>query len=363
MTSRPLGSLGAALLEAVTVAEEHGQHVELPELDKTMALCMVRTRRKPGKGGLLTVSARERVTGDIIVGPYITREDEPGEANLLKLLRAHRWVLNPVVMGDGMPGRDGNVHHPKSSISGHPSICSVNRIKTVCPICGHAEAEWKDELIMRSKSLTEHGIIAGWSPELVSPCKNPKCKCTPINQTKLHSTAIDCRAGHNDDPVISEAQRKAVVDTLVTAWKAGPPADGKPTLVLPRIWAVYPQDQVPDKTWRPDDERGSLLVKRASEFQRPVVQGSTFVPEACPLGILPYGLARKYHAAPTPISDAVLEFWLESDEVSVGWISTDALAGGQDIGYRRELWSEPSVRHQSRGRAPAVTKRRTNYVV
>lgn len=350
-----LATMGEALDEAVVAAEAAGQHVELPELDTTMALCMIRTHREPGKGGLLTVSAKSRVTGDIIVGPFVTREDEPSAEALAQLVRAHRWVLNPVTMGDGSP------RHPAKTISGNPSICPINRIHVKCPNpkCGHEGVEWKDSFQMRNKEHNPPGQPYGPDTIGTCPAKNAKggvCG-TQVDHHKLFCTAFDTRPGRNDDPVIMPQQRDQVIKVMLEAWKAGPPADGKPTLTLPRIWAVYPLDAVPDPSWQPQDERALRLAERAAAFQKQAVVGGQQTLQPYPLGILPYGLAKKYHQAPEPISSAVKEFWLESDEVAMGWVSVADLAGSPDLGYKRELWSERpdrGPRQQSRKRSRDV---------
>lgn len=336
--SKGIGSLGEQLDDAVVKANMDGRHVELPQLDKTMALCILRTHRSPDTRGNITVSALSRVSGDIIVGPYVTREDKPTEEALVQLVRARRWVMSPVTLGDGSP------RHPIGTIAGNPSICPTNRIATSCPMCGHKGYEWKDSFMMRNKEYNPQGHQYG--PDTVAICnarngKGGECGVR-LDHHKMFCTAFDARPGRNDDPVIQPTQRDQVLHVLMNAWKAGPPDDGKPTLELPRLWAVYPLDAVPDNGWTPTDPRALRLAEKAAGFQTTKL-GPDGKPMAVPvpLGILPYGIAKQYHRGPEPISTALKACWLESDEVAMGWISVNTLAGGDpSLGYKRELWSE-----------------------
>jgi hypothetical protein len=213
----------------------------------------------------------------------------------------------------------------------------MHRVETHCddPACGFTDRECKDIVIMRSRDVKNPDErVDGWSPDLQTPCK--KCG-KPVSQKRLWCTAIRSRPDSLDDPVVRAKDTPDVIQAFLEAWKKGPPADGQPTLVLPRIWAVYRKDAVPEPGWTPHDARAAALVERAEAFQKRTANGDV-VPY--PLGVLPYDIARQYHQAPEPRSKEVREWWLESDPVGIGWINRSALFPSKSIGWRRRLWHE-----------------------
>jgi hypothetical protein len=386
-----LGSLGDALEAALGTAKADGRELQLPNVDRRLVLTMIRVYRKPAQRGLMTLSACERVAGDIIQGPFASRHDAPTVENLERFLKAHRWVLNPVHMGDGRPNRDGIVKRPAHTIVGPPTISLMHRIETKCTACGHTDQEWKDVVIMRS-SLPEsegevpaavavtdetqttvaasaaatpegavatvevtskkkfHGRVTHWSPTIVTSCN--KCGCSPVSQRKLWCTALRKREKSADDPVIFQKDREAVLERLLQAWQEGPPEDGQPTLVLPRVWAVYESSAIPDPAWKPSDPWAVHIGQRLQAFQQRVENAGVIGYVNVPHGMLPFGVARQYHQPPEPISKAVKDFRLEpahhkdaspeAVDVAVGWASmADLLPDEKTAGWRRRLWHDP----------------------
>jgi hypothetical protein len=335
--------MNEALSEALQIAAAEGRKLRLPpavkvverppEEDHRLVLAMVRTHRKAHLRGQMTISARERVSGDIILGPYSNRRETPTEEGLDLLMQAHRWVLNPIHMGDGN-------RRPLYTIVGPPTITLMHRIETHCDEtgCGNTDREWKDIVIMRSRDESNpHERVNGWSPDLYTPCK--KCG-RPVSQRKLWCTAIRSRPDSQDDPVVLEKDAAAVTRTFLEAWKQGPPADGQPTLGLPRIWAVYRKDDVPDQSWQPSDARAAALVEKAATFQKKIENGGVVSYQSYPLGILPYAVAKQFHQAPEPQSKEIREWWLENDTASIGWVRRSDLFPNENMGWRRRLWHD-----------------------
>lgn len=325
--------LGDKLMQAAAAAKAEGRSLKLPNIDGRLALCMIRTHRHP-QGGL-TMPADKRITGDIILGPFATRKDQATPENLDKYLQAHRWVMNRVHIGDG-------VSRPKYIIYGPPTISLMHRIEVSCK-CGYKRQEWKDVVVMKGKRPEGDDRTSGWSKDLLLTC--PRCHCTPMDQRKLRCTATLNRPDKPDDPVIDAQSLKLFQDVMVEAWAKGPPADGKPTVHLPRVWCVYEQGQCPDPAWQPDDARAKLMCERAAAYvhRQEVVDGEVKgIPY--PLQLLPFGRARQYHQAPTPISTALITCWLECDAVSVGWVAMNDLYPNPDLGFKRQLWHEPLQR-------------------
>jgi len=328
------GIMGDVLDTALQIAKAEGRELNLSaEEDRRLVLAMVRTHRKAHLRGQMTISARERVSGDIILGPYSNRRETPSEEGLDPIMQAHRWVLNPIHMGDGH-------RRPLYTIVGPPTITLMNRVETRCDAvgCGNTEREWKDVVIMRSRdeqNPTER--VNGWSPDMHTPCK--KCG-KPVSQRKLWCTAIRSRPDSQDDPVVLAKDAPDIVHTFLEAWKKGPPKDGQPTMGLPRIWAVYRKDDVPDQSWQPPDAQAAALVAKADAFQKRIENGGAVSYQSYPLGILPYAIAKQFHQAPEPQSKEILEWWLESDPVCVGWIRRSDLFPNENIGWRRRLWHD-----------------------
>lgn len=332
--SQGLGQLGEVLESAVETAAAEGRELKLLPTNRTMVLCAIRTIRKANQRSFLTVSAHERVAGDIILGPFATRRESPTIEHLECFMQAHRWVLNPVHMGDG-------TNKPVHSIVGPPTISLMHRVETKCSACGHIAREWKDVVIMRSKPAdsSEHRVTR-WDPSIDTDCN--ECHSRPVAQHKLWCTAIRQLENSWDDPVLdNEKDRAEVTEAMLKAWQDGPPADGKSTIMLPRIWAVYRKDQVPDPTWKPTDERAQRLADRAASFQRSLSNGPSVSTEPYPLGILPFDVARPYHLSSAPISTALIKLWLECDHVAVGWVQRSELFPTETLGFRRTLWHEP----------------------
>lgn len=332
----------AIMKEALRVAAEaavaEGRTIEVPQVDNRLVLCMVRTHRKPSQQASLTVSACHRMTGDIVLGPFAHRSEKPTPENLTRFMQAHRWVMNKVHVGDGSPER------PDSIIYGPPAISLMHRVELQCKACGKVSREWMD--IVKRKSRDPEGQkTSGWSKMKIVSC--PKCGCEPVDQRKLHCTAINRRDNSADDPVMSPATRDGVVAAMLSVWEQGAPADGEPTVALPRIWCVYDAADVPDKTWTPEDARARLISERAAAYQQSLPQRGIYVPQPRPLAVLPFGVARKYHMAPEPISKGLVTCWLDCDIVSIGWARMQDLYPSEDMGYKRQLWHDPKLRFET----------------
>lgn len=323
-----------ALRRAADSAAAEGRTIELPRVDNRLVLCMIRTHRKPTQAAALTVVARHRMTGDIVLGPFANRREQPSEEHLLQFLQAHRWVMNMVHFQDL---EDSTPKHPKYVIKGPPAITLMHRVEIRCAACGKVTREWKDRL------RTQLRKDASDTSRLVCP----KCGCTPVTYRKLRCTAMTQRENSADDPVIGPTARDTVVKAMLDIWAKGPPEDGQPTVTIPRFWCVYDQAAVPDPTWQPQDAKAKLLVERAAAYQATDPEAGVYVPQPHPLAVLPFGVARKYHMAPEPISRALKTVWLECDTVSVGWARMQDLYPDDGLGYRRQLWHDPKNRGES----------------
>lgn len=335
------GMLNSVLTEAITDAAAVGRELTLPHVDRTMVLCMIRRDPKDCKEGSMTLTAKKRQKGIIVLGPYATRREKPSRENLDRFLQAHRWVLNPVRDGDGIPDPSTKiVRHPHGMLIGPPTISLMHRIETKC-VCGHIEREHKDVVIMRSKPANgSNHRVTHWSPDIITDCN--KCGSEPVTQRKLRCTAIRNDELAGDDPVIDNDEREERLETMLDAWKDGPPQDGEGA-ELPRIWAVYKKDQVPDPSWQPTDVRAKALVKRAAAYEVKRIVNGAEIMVPYPLGVLPYGIAKAFHQPPVPISLAVQQYWLECAPVWTGWVPKCELYPSRELGFKRRLWHDSRV--------------------
>ena len=346
--SRQLGSIGSQLDQALEQAAAEGHGLNLPRVDKRLTLCCLRVHKKPAEAGNLTVSAMERQHGDIILGPYAHRRQAPTMENLLGgIIEGQRWHLNQVKMGVVGHGPDGK---ERCVITAAPTIVRINRVDVRCtnPTCGHHEVEAKD--LLRQRSKMQDGGSDGDRKIPLAMCK--KCKKTYTAVTEgdatvlkptlelryLRNTAI-AKTGENDDPILTDADREQVLEAMAKFW-AEHPEPTEPTIHLPRIWAVYRKDRIPDPSWTPQDPRAKLLADKAAANRKRVGDGANAHFEPYPAAILPYEIAQKYHRGTDPISNALISFQMEAEAIQVGWVRKQDLIGTA-AGFRRDFWFKP----------------------
>jgi hypothetical protein len=58
-------------------------------------------------------------------------------------------------------------------------------------------------------------------------------------------------------------------------------------------------------------------------------------------------VVRQYHRAPSPISQAVVDFVVEAERYQVGWVQMkDLYPNPAQDGFKRQLWHEPKEQDQ-----------------
>jgi len=316
--SEVVGGEMADLLEKALAA---GHELNLQNYDVTkderQVLCLFRTYRSENVSGTNVMSARDRVEGDIVLGPVWG--DKPDTIGL----RSSRWVYNPL-RRDGTP--DGCVLHTS------PTIVGMNRIKMECLGCGRTFKIFKD-LVIRNSTHPSGRQVSNWSDNLITPC--PECQST--NLVKRYLRGISNETGESEDPVLTTSGRlgyvrEQMIEELQDCWAAGP-AKGH-VVQLPKLWAVYAQGTCPDASWVPEGPDVKLRDWARDEYQT-VASG---VARQFPLALLPYGKAKDYHKGPKPISGASVDFWLEAPRYDVGWVQVKNLNPGEELGFKRQLW-------------------------
>ena len=346
---------GSALEEAIEQAAQAGRELVAPERlppdqDTRLSLCLIRTYKSDNVRHLPTMSAEQRIEGDIVLGPFGHYTRRPTMEALQELLWAHRWVFHPLERGGGTR------NNPAYTLRSSPNLQIISRIELSCE-CGYRFRTFRD-LAVRNSRTPDGRQASSWSPENVVHCD----RCQKVmQQRRLWCTAEQDREGYSDDPILKTDTRlgyvkEQILEEMLACWEKGAEAGAR--VQLPRIWALYAQGTAPDPAWAPDrrDGRANRLADYyANEFMAPSrVQGtdgrSYNQPVQMPLSILPYGVAKRYHQAPTPLSQAAVDFVVESERFQIGWVQMKDLYPNQADGFKRQLWHLPKdVEHNPKG--------------
>ena len=329
-----LVGLGDELEKAVEAAVAEGREFN-PEDRKTCAdvfgesttgkdwvLCALHIEARSPVAGL-TVPARTRQTGTIVLGPYADRRDPATPDNLRRLLQAHRWVYNPVQMGDG-------VRKSKMAVAASPSIVPMNKCEVRCPTCGYSEIAWRDRLIVRTESRTPEGAVT---------CTKCNAEVTP---KRLWCSALPNGRDGNDPVLPAGEEGEALLNSMLNAWIAGPPSSNDEGIRMPRIWMVYDAGKAPEV---PDRWNGGMMDDRAMKLADKAA-GYMSGGHRRPLDIVPWSVAREFHRS-EPANTDLIEVWLEVPfGTQIGWVRRSNLhtAAG---GWNMKFWSpagEPATR-------------------
>ena len=296
---------------------------------------------------LISASALRSQRGIILISPGGKNIDE-----VLDRTEVHRWVLNP-----GRIKSDGHIVKP--------SIQPLYRVRFSCNLCGNTEARITQEdgthrriesttqayaatrqytsELERNKQPVPRGVwvlcprcerglnkickACGSSVQYDAPTKLYKCsgdkakRCRATSRmwmTQLRPVLMAAYPRPDYDPVF-EGENDPRFKGFVENWA---PAKG---LVLPRIWAVYPEGQAP-ADWQPDsqDMTAMSIAARLSSKEKP-------------LSILPFALARKNK------SNRPVQLILEARKsLQVGWVDTAELYHDKKLGWNRNFLRRPN---------------------
>ena len=318
--SRGTHQLGTVLNQALQTAAAEGRELDSLNPEHCMQLCMLRMHARPRTPGNAYLNGGKLIRGEIVLGPLATRLDAPSMEGLTRFMYTDRLVYRPPARGVGTP------EQPKSCVLEAPSLTITARMRTECPACHRRRTDvWMDDLLQRTVLEANQPKPLHWSPELRVKCD---CGCHPLSAWKFSSRVFPKNS--YDDLVFNDQDREELLPQMLEAWKAGPPADGKPSLVLPRLWAVYRLSDRPSTAWE-----ASTAAEKALEAH---AYKNVYKGEHKPLGILPYEWAMEYHQAPQPLSQGLLLFWLEAQPLSIGWVPQKLLDDAvEETGWHREL--------------------------
>ena len=210
--------------------------------------CLIVMQTKNVKPGCRTVSAMEHQEGTIIIGPRITeaRHDEP---TLIRKSEVRFWKLDPFKLDKG-------------KISKHGALHEVSSLYFVCPECGHTARVSYSE-------LNNHGLrIDKNSPTGPLNCRECNRLCERLGHGKLVPMLrlrTKLRMLPNPDEPTVQALFSSLDDPnikpVVVAWAE---VEALKSLILPRIWAVYPFGALPTdiKGWDPQDTEAELIAQK-----------------------------------------------------------------------------------------------------
>jgi len=320
-----------ALDDAIEQAVQQGRTLEASE-HRLGRLCMLRTYRSDNIRGLSTISASLRIAGDIVLGPFGYYTQTPSMEALKELISASRWVYHPLERGGGTRAS------PAYTLRGLPSLQIISRIELSCR-CGYKFRAFRD-LAVRNARTRDGRQAVYWAPDNIVTCS----KCQQVMaQRPLWCSAGQDRKGYNDDPVLATDAKlgyvkEQILEEMLASWEKG--AEKGPQIQLPRIWALYAQGTTPDPVWCPD-KRDSRAHRLADFYQNEFETVRAGKPVQTPLSILPFEIARQYHQAPEPVSQAAVDFVVEAERFQVGWVQMKDLLPNRDAGFKRQLW-DPS---------------------
>lgn len=304
-----------------------------PPPERIPANCrLVGVRLHNGKAGSLTMLATESHTGDIVVGPYscdwrhLMAEETFMESNdfARSKIRFSPFRLFAHSINLEMPGK----------------LSVMNDHRYECPMCRSVDTRLNQREFNNRKGTTSAATCHNCAADRAA-MRKPAIPLVEISTST--TTAIS-----KGDPLLQ---------LMYKAYRDPHPA---PAALLPRIWAVYPSDLVPDMAWTPDPDRPIEARIRAAynaaEYEPRKAEGVTLDIRPLQLAVAAQQNAITNSTTMPFIYGLVMEKIMgpvEQDHWVFGWMSERSLRE-PNIGYLVNV--EPKLRNHQPTRHDVLVK-------